>query len=43
MYELLTLLKPFELLPEAPEALLRKQQRPEIPVSAKVATHLVND
>ena len=31
MYELITLLKPFELLPEPPEALLRKQQRPEIP------------
>ena len=43
MYELLTLLKPFELLPEAPETLLRKQQRPEIPVSAKVAIYLVND
>ena len=32
MYELITLLKPFELLSEeSPEALLRKQQRPEIP------------
>ena len=32
MYELITLLKPFELLSEEPpEALLRKQQRPQIP------------
>ena len=40
MYELLTLLKPFELRPEAPDTLVRKQQRPEIPVSAKVATYI---
>ena len=31
MYELISLLKPFELLSESPEVLLRKQQRPEIP------------
>lgn len=31
MYELIALRKPFELLSESPETLLRKQQRPEIP------------
>ena len=36
MYELITLLKPFEGLPELPDALVRKQQRPQIPESAKV-------
>ena len=31
MYELITLLKPFESCSESPDALVCKQQRPEIP------------
>ena len=36
LYELITLLKPFELRTEDPDSLVRKEQRPQIPKESKV-------
>ena len=40
LYELVMLLRPFELQTEPPEYLVRKKQRPQIPESTKVMIDL---
>ena len=42
LYELLTLLKPFELQSDSADVLIRKNQRPKIPESSKVTVRFLN-
>ena len=41
LYELITLLKPFELSTEHPDSLIRKEQRPQIPKSKVINFRLL--